>query len=136
MEEREHSEDLPAEDVSVRLNEDFQLVGDTTVNFALAGIFLGLGVFADSHFFQLVCKFVFVFFLLTGYMRPTHASPTHRIWLVIGAVPCLVAGFSARWFFATHGFLHKVLIIGLLLATLVAGYFILLYRQGSILRGE
>ena len=134
--EKTDGEALPTDDYSTRLNEGFQLVGDTTANFAFAGLFLGLGVFTDSQSFRLICQFSLVCLLWLGYKRPTHVSPRHRIKLVIGAVPCLVAGFSTRWFFAADGFLHKVLILGLLLATLVVGYFILLSRQSSILGRE
>jgi hypothetical protein len=134
--EQRDSEARPPDDFSTRLNEGFQLVGDTTANFVFAGLFLGLGVFTDSQFFRLICQFSLVYMLWLGYMRPAHASPRHRLILVIGAVPCLVAGFSARWFFAAHGFIHKVLILGLLLATLAVGYMILLCRQSSVLGRE
>jgi len=113
--------------------EGLQIVGYTTINFCLVGLFVGIGVYSDSPLIEYLSALPSAVFFFVGCGRPLHQSRTHLIKLTIGAFSCMFAGYASRWFFFVSGITGKSFVGISLLVALVIGYFTLVSRQSDVL---
>lgn len=104
--------------------------------FALCGFLLNIAPDISTGILKVFCQLGAAILLLLGLGGLILPYPRRRFKVLLGAVFCAMAGISVSRIFQVDGILPKLgfLVIGVL--SLIAGYLILLNRQGQVFRGE